>query len=107
MKEDLLNFILWMYQEKNKVFIKNGSSVKIAQLYNKETGSNINHAFVLYHRFKWILINGKPYEKAKIPLEIFNTKSFAEYAKLNNIVIDDLEDDEQISIKDIDCEDLN
>lgn len=96
MKQDLLNFILWMFKEQNKDFIKNGSSVRIAQLYNKETGSNVNHAFVLYHRFKWVLINGKPFEIDKIPKFLLVDKQFKDFAKKRGIVIETMKDEYEI-----------
>lgn len=96
MKQDLLNFILWMFKEKNKVFINNGSSVKIAQLYNKETGSNVNHAFVLYHRFKWVLINGEPFEIEKIPKFLLVDKQFKDFAKKRGITIETMKDESDI-----------
>lgn len=96
MKQDLLNFILWMFKEENKAFINNGSSVKIAQLYNKETGSNVNHAFVLYHRFKWVLINGEPFEIEKIPKFLLVDKQFKDFAKKRGIVIETMKDESEI-----------
>lgn len=85
-----------MFKEKNKVFINNGSSVKIAQLYNKETGSNINHAFVLYHRFKWVLINGEPYEIDKIPKFLLVDDQFKDFAKKRGITIETMKDESEI-----------
>lgn len=85
-----------MFKEKNKVFINNGSSVKIAQLYNKETGSNVNHAFVLYHRFKWVLINGEPFEIDKIPKFLLVDKQFKDFAKKRGIVIETMKDESEI-----------
>lgn len=96
MKQDLLNFILWMFKEENKDFVNNGSSVKIAQLYNKETGSNVNHAFVLYHRFKWVLINGEPFEIDKIPKFLLVDKQFKDFAKKRGIIIETMKDESEI-----------
>lgn len=96
MKQDLLNFILWMFKEQNKAFVNNSSSVRIAQLYNKETGSNVNHAFVLYHRFKWVLINGEPFEIDKIPKFLLVDKQFKDFAKKRGIVIETMKDEYEI-----------
>lgn len=96
MKQDLLNFILWMFKEKNKAFVNNSSSVRIAQLYNRETGSNVNHAFVLYHRFKWVLINGEPFEIDKIPKFLLVDKQFKDFAKKRGIVIETMKDESEI-----------
>lgn len=91
MKEDLEKFINWMFQEKNRIFVKNAPATRIAQLYNKETNSAISHIFVSTHRFRWILINNQPYDITKLPSFILKSELFKKYAKEDNIFIETLD----------------
>ena len=91
MKEDIEKFVEWMFQEKNKVFVKNASSHRIAQLFNNETGSSITHIFVNYHRLRWIMVDHKPYDVTKLPPFILYDESFKKYAKDNNMSIETLD----------------
>ena len=56
----------------------------------------MNHAFVLYHRFKWVLINGKPFEIDKIPKFLLVDKQFKDFAKKRGIVIETMKDEYEI-----------
>lgn len=91
MKEDLEKFINWMFEEKNKTFVKNAPATRVAQLYNKETNSSISHIFVSTHRFRWILINRIPYDIGKLPPFILNSELFKKYAKSDNVFIETLD----------------
>lgn len=91
MKEDIEKFVKWMFVEKNRVFVKTAPDRKIAQLYNSETNSSISHTFVGYHRFRWILVDHKPYDITRIPDFILKSNSFKKYAKENNLLVETLD----------------
>lgn len=91
MKEDIEKFVKWMFVEKNRVFVKTAPDRKIAQLYNSETNSSISHTFVGYHRFRWILVDHKPYDITRIPDFILKSNSFKKYSKENNLLVETLD----------------
>lgn len=91
MKDELELFVSWMLDEKNKRFVKNGSSRKIAEQFNNETNSNISHIYVNNHRFRWIRIDGALYDVTKLPPFILYDESFKKYAKDNNMTIETLD----------------
>lgn len=91
MKDELELFVSWMLDEKNKRFVKNGSSRKIAEQFNNETNSNISHIYVNNHRFRWIRIDGSLYDVTKLPPFILYDESFKKYAKDNNMSIETLD----------------
>lgn len=91
MKQEIVDFINWIFIPKNRVFVKRSSGQRIAKLYEEETGNKVSYTFVLYHRDKWLMINGKPFELEKMPMFILKTASFKKYAEENNIVIETLD----------------
>ena len=91
MKEEIERFISWMFLENNKDFVKNSSDRKIAQVYNSETNSKVSNTFVSYHRFRWILVDHKPYDITRIPDFILKYDSFKKYAEDNNIAVETLD----------------
>lgn len=91
MKQEIVDFINWIFIPKNRVFVKRSSGQRIAKLYEEETGNKVSYTFVLYHRDKWLMINGKPFELEKMPMFILKTTSFKKYAEENNIVIETLD----------------
>lgn len=98
MKKDIVNFIKWMFEKENKLLVKNSSGQRIADVYNKKFGCNISATIVIYHRDRWVLIDGEPYAKDKIPMYIFKHKDFEQYAKNHNIIIETM-DDEQPNVE--------
>ena len=81
-----------MFKRENKLLVKNSSGQRIADVYNKKFGCNISATIVIYHRDRWILINGEPYPKDKLPMFIFEHEDFEQYAKDHNIIIETMED---------------
>lgn len=91
MRDDLESFITWALDEKNRRFVKNGSSRKIAEQYNLDTNSNITHIYVNNHRLRWIKIDGLLYDVTKLPPFILYSESFKKYAKDNKMTIETLD----------------
>lgn len=91
MKQELVTFIEWMFQPKNRVFVQRSSGQRIAKLYEEETGNIVSYNFVTYNRNKWLMINGQPFELEKMPMFILKTESFKKYAEENNILIETLD----------------
>ena len=92
MKQDVLDFIRWMFIPKNKFFVKKSSPNRIAKIYEEETGNKITHNLVIYHRNKWLLIDNEPYEITKTPKFIFENQDFKDFAKSHNIIIETMDD---------------
>ena len=90
-KQEIGDFIKWMLEPTNRLFVKNGSCVKVAKMFNDKTGHNVSHTFVLYHRDRWLLIDGQPYERSKIPLGMLLHPDFKKYALDHKIVIMDMD----------------
>lgn len=109
MKQDVLDFINWMFIPKNRFFVKKSSPNRIAKIYEEETGNKITHNLVIYHRNKWLLIDKEPYEIAKTPKFILENQEFKDFAKTHNIVIETMDDDDQslIDRKDTEVENIN
>lgn len=91
MRDDLETFMTWALDEKNRRFVKNGSSRKIAEQYNIDTNSNITHIYVNNHRLRWIKIDGSLYDVTKLPPFILYSESFKKYAKDNKMTIETLD----------------
>lgn len=89
-KQNVLNFIKWMFEPENRVFVKKSSAQRIADYYTEQKNEQITASIALYHKDRWILINGKPFEKEKIPLDIIKSENFVKFAKENNIEIIEL-----------------
>lgn len=109
MKQDVLDFINWMFIPKNRFFVKKSSPNRVAKIYEEETGNKITHNLVIYHRNKWLLIDNEPYEIAKTPKFILENQEFKDFAKTHNIVIETMDDDEQSSTikKETEVENIN
>ena len=91
MKQEIIDFINWIFIPKNRVFVQKSSGQRIAKLYEEETGNKVSYTFVLYHRNKWVMINNQPFELEKLPMFILKTESFKKYAEENNISIETLD----------------
>lgn len=90
LKKETMDFINWMFQPENRIFIKRGSIQRIAKFYKEQTGISLSPSFVFYNKDKWIMIDGQPYDKERIPLHIIKSENFAKFAKENNIEIIEL-----------------
>lgn len=108
LKPDIKAFIIWSLRPENKVFVKKSSYKRIADTFNEESGYHICHTAIPHHRNRWILINGEPFEIARLPSFILNNDKFKDFAKANNIVIETMEiEQSKITQKDIDVETIN
>lgn len=89
-KDEIVEFIEWMFIPENKVFVKNGLATHISDFYERQTGKHISHVTVAHNRNKWIKLNGQFYDKKEIPIDIFMSAKFKIFAKENGIEVDDL-----------------
>lgn len=89
LKPEVREFIIWSMKPENKVFVKKASYQRIADAFNEETGYHVCHTIVPNHRNRWILVNGEPYEIAKIPPFILKNEKFRSFAKENDIDIEE------------------
>lgn len=90
MKDNIIDFIKWMFEPEHKLLVKNASGKKIADIYNSDHENKITPTMVNYHKNHWILIDGEPYYKDKLPMHIIQGDKFKEFAKNNDISIEDL-----------------
>lgn len=89
-KPEILAFIEWMFFPENRVFAKNSNPSVVAKFYKDQTGKSVSHGTVLYNIDKWIKINNKFYDKDRIPMDILKMNAFKEFAKENNITVEDI-----------------
>lgn len=72
-KEETEKCIIWMFQ--NSYFVKNNSLSKISNKIFKDLNIGISVKFIFDNKDKWILIDGKPYEKNKIPYHLLTDET--------------------------------
>lgn len=87
MKDEVRDFVIWMFMPENKLFVEKSATTRVAEEYSSQSGRTVTHSFVSYNKNKWIMINDKPYEKDKLPLELFYDEDFKKFAKDKGIVI--------------------
>lgn len=89
LKPEVKDFIIWSFRPENRKLVENGSQQRIIDAFNREHGYNLASSVVYNHRNRWILVNGEPYEIAKIPPFILKNEKFREFAKENDIDIEE------------------
>ena len=87
MKFEVQAFVEWMFAPENKLFVEKSPPSRVAEEYCSQTGRKVSNSFVIYNKTKWMLINEKPYEKDKLPMDLFYDEDFKKFAKDNGIVI--------------------
>lgn len=87
MKFEVRSFVEWMFMPENKLFVEKSAATRVAEEYSTQTGRPITHTFVTYNKNKWIMINDKPYEKDKLPMDLFYDEDFKKFAEGKGIVI--------------------
>ena len=74
--EEIKQFIAWMLKPENKEWIDKASNAKVSQVFEEESGLKMSVSFIGMNRKSWVLINGLPYEKNKIPYELLKSEKF-------------------------------
>lgn len=87
MKDEVRSFVEWMFTPENKLFVEKSPPSRVAEEYLSQTGRKVSNSFVIYNKFKWMMINDRPYEKDKLPMDLFYDEDFKKFAKDKGIVI--------------------
>lgn len=70
-KEEIEICLNWMFE--NSDFVRNNSLGRVVNKIMKDLDIEVSQNFIHDNRYKWIKINKKFYEKAKIPYEILKS----------------------------------